>query len=281
MRFWAAQDGWNALEAANASHLVANPTILQDLLEASQARGRPPQGLRLGLSGGGPVPAALKRAWRDTLQLPLVESFGQSELGGFVALGYPELEYDNTKLQRVGPPLPDKEVSITTPQGTPLPANQVGQITLRGGCMWGYWGKEEATAKAIHAGYLHTGDLGLIDEEGFITMRGRESEQFLVNGHAWFSRDIEEGLCLQNGVRQAALVGVAHPPTDRALPLAYITLEPGYSPEHMDLEQTKHGLQALLLRDVSFLQIRIIEDFPMTPTGKIAKSTLSELARQT
>ncbi|MBT0570396.1 acyl--CoA ligase [Curvibacter sp. CHRR-16] len=279
MRFWTAESGWEALDLANASHLVGNPTILQDILEASAIRGCPPRNLRLGLSGGGPVPVALKRAWRDTLKLPLVESFGQSELGGFMALGYPELEPNDSKLQRVGPPLPDKEVRITSPQGTPLAPNQVGQITLTGGFMWGYWGKEEATAKALHSGSLHTGDLGLMDEEGFITMRGRESEQFVVNEQTWFSRDIEEGLCLQDGVRQAALVNAATTASERCMPMAYITLKPGFSKETFDLEQTKLRLQTLLSRDIGFLQISVMDEFPMTPTGKIAKSTLSELAR--
>ena len=92
--------------------LVGNPPLLEEVLTESRARGRSPGRLRFVLSGGGPVPPTLKMAWRDELKIPLVESYGQSELGGFVALGFPELEPDDDKLMRIGPPLPDKEVRV-------------------------------------------------------------------------------------------------------------------------------------------------------------------------
>jgi long-chain acyl-CoA synthetase len=101
---WTQAGGWAALDKTNASLLVANPTLLREVLVESRARGRVPGRLRAGLSGGGPVPPTLKRAWRDELKLPLIESFGQSELGGFMALGFPELvEDDACSPRRSGP----------------------------------------------------------------------------------------------------------------------------------------------------------------------------------
>ena len=125
-----------------------------------------PGRLRVGLSGGGPVPPSLKSAWREELKLPLVESFGQSELGGFMALGFPELESDDALLGRVGPALPDKEVRIVDANRSPLPPGHIGEIELRGGFMVGYWGGPEKTQEAIGSGWLRTGDLGLMDSEG-------------------------------------------------------------------------------------------------------------------
>ena len=100
---WTQATGWDALERTGATVFVGNPVVLTELLEESQARGRLPSPLRFGLSGGGPVPPTLRKAFRDVLKLPLVESFGQSEIGGFFALGFPELEPDDNKLVRVGP----------------------------------------------------------------------------------------------------------------------------------------------------------------------------------
>jgi acyl-coenzyme A synthetase/AMP-(fatty) acid ligase len=134
---WTQQSGYDALDAADASLFIGNPTVLQEVLAESRLRGRTPGRLRLGLSGGGPVPPTLKKSWRDELHLPLVESFGQSELGGFMALGLPVLEPDNSKLLRVGPPLPDKEVRIVGADNRELPPGEIGEIVLRGGFMWG------------------------------------------------------------------------------------------------------------------------------------------------
>ena len=281
MRFWTQPAGWDALDKAKASILVGNPTVLQEIQRESVERGRSPEGLRMGLSGGAPVPVSLKKAWRDSLKLPLVESFGQSELGGFMALGFPELEQDETKLARVGPPLPDKELWISGPVGERLGPGATGAIVLRGGCMWGYWGNPAATANAIRGdggAELHTGDLGFVDRDGFVTMRGRRSELLVVNQVTWYPRDVEEALCRQPGVRQAALVGFA----DQALgsrPHAFITLDQPSETNAIDLVQLKATIRHELVYDLDPLEISVIEAFPMTPTGKIAKSEIT-LARQ-
>jgi len=273
---WTPSAGWEAMDACGATQLVGNPTLLQDVLEQSVQRGRAPKGLRLGLSGGGPVPNTLKKAWRDQLGLPLVESFGQSELGGFMALGYPELEFDDAKLGRVGPPLPDKEVWIAGPQGQRLPCQQVGEIILRGGFMRGYWNKPEATASTIGGAggdLLQTGDLGCMDADGFITMRGRRSEVFLVNGQTWFARDVEESLCNQPGIRQAAMVGIP----DAVLgtqPIAFVTLLDDQAATPINLSAVKQQLEAALGTDLGALRIEVVQALPMTPTGKIAKAEL-------
>lgn len=270
---WTQQTGYDAIEAANASLFIANPTLLQEVLAESRLRGRPPGRLRLGLSGGGPVPPTLKKAWRDDLKLPLVESFGQSELGGFMALGLPELEPDDAKLMRVGPPLPDKDVRIVNADDTEAPAGEIGQIVLRGGFMWGYWGKPEKTEEATRGGWLRTGDLGVMDSDGYITMRGRRSELICVAGVDWFPRDVEEALAVLPGVRQAALVGLP----DAALgakPVAVLTLDGPFDPA-----AAKAQIAAALPYDLTPLEFRIRDSLPMTPTGKIAKSDLAaELA---
>ena len=222
---WTQQSGWDAMDATGATAFAANPTLLSEVLVELRKRGRIPGRLRYGMSGGGPVPAALKKAWRDELHLPLVESYGQSELGGFVGLGYPDLEPDR-RLGAVGPPLPDKEVRIFDADGQELPIGQVGEVCLRGGFMKGYWGRPEKTAEALRGGWLHTGDAGIMDQEGYVTMRGRFSELINVGNVTWFPRDIEDALCELAGVLQASVIGLP----DEALgtrPIGCITVAPG------------------------------------------------------
>jgi long-chain acyl-CoA synthetase len=268
---WAQTNCWAALEATHASLLVANPTLLAQVLLESRARGRVPGRLRIGLSGGGPVPPTLKKSWRDELRVPLVESFGQSELGGFMALGFPELVSDDALLSRVGPALPDKEVRIVDSNRKPLSPGRIGEIELRGGFMTGYWARPQQTAQAIGTGWLRTGDLGFIDCDGFITMRGRRSELIETDGVLWFPRDVEEALCQIDGVAQAALVGVADAAHGQR-PHAFITLSSGVS---LSPEFLKAAIAGKVSYDLSPLQVSVVADLPMTPTGKIAKGELA------
>jgi acyl-CoA synthetase (AMP-forming)/AMP-acid ligase II len=268
---WTQVSGWAALDKTNASLAIGNPTLLGQVLAESRLHGRVPGRLRAALSGGGPVPPTLKKSWRDELKLPLIESFGQSELGGFMALGFPELVGDDTLLGRVGPALPDKEVRIVDAHRVPLPPGRIGEIELRGGFMAGYWGKPDKTAETIGTGWLRTGDLGLIDRDGFITMRGRRSELIETNGVLWFPRDVEEAFCAIEGVAQAALIGIPHATLGQC-PHAFVMLLPGAALEPAAL---KSAIAGSVGYDIAPMVVSIVEDLPMTPTGKIAKGELA------
>lgn len=262
---WTQAPGWEAIDAAGASLFVGNPTLLEEILAESRIRERPPGRLRFVLSGGGPVPPTLKMAWRDELKIPLVESYGQSELGGFVGLGYPELEPDDSKLMRVGPPLPDKEVVAFDLDDRPQPPGGIGEISLRGGFMAGYWNNPDKTAAATRAGWLRTGDIGIVDSDGYVTMRGRRSELIEVAGRTWFPRDVEEALCRVPGVRQAALIAAPGP-------RAFVTLDAGSA---LDGAALKAAILNATPYDLTPLIVDVVADLPMTPTGKISKADLT------
>ena len=206
MAHWRACTGFAALAGTKATVFVANPPFLTDVLEQSRKQGGPPEHLRMVVSGGGPVPPALKGAWRDELGLPLVESYGQSELGGFVALGRPVLPSD-ADIGAIGRALPDKEVRILDDHDRELPTGQVGEICLRGGFMTEYWDRPDKTRETLRNGWLHTGDVGAMSPDGLITLRGRTAELLRVDGETWFPRDVEEALMSVEGVREAASSG--------------------------------------------------------------------------
>ena len=188
---------------------------------------RAPSRLRLGLSGGGPVPPDLKHAWRDRLGLPLCESYGQSELGGFVGLWAPD------------DPVTDGTRVVVRPaaagQGGPRPRRR-----RRGGSArrhrrdlpaWRVHGADTGTGRRRRTrrsadGWLHTGDVGVMDAEGYVFMRGRLSERLLVDGEHWYPRDVEEVLLSHDAVRDAALIGVPDGQGGHR-PLAFVTLHPG------------------------------------------------------
>jgi acyl-CoA synthetase (AMP-forming)/AMP-acid ligase II len=272
MGHWTGTTGWSAIDEAGATFLVGNPPVLENLLAESRQRGRMPGHLRFALSGGGPVPPTLKQAWRDEFAVPLVESYGQSELGGFFALGFPEIERADDRLVKIGPSLPDRETRVLASDGSAAPTGVTGEIALvDGGFMAGYWGMPDKTAEATRKGILWSGDLGMMDRDGFITMRGRRSELVHVAGHDWFPRDIEEALARQPGIRLAALVGVS----DGSLgmrPIAFAVPASGVTP---DSEALKATLRAEVPFDLDPLEIRFVDALPLTPTGKIAKADLA------
>jgi acyl-coenzyme A synthetase/AMP-(fatty) acid ligase len=270
---WTQPTGWDAIDRTQATFLVGNPTLLDEVLRESDSRGRNPGRLRLALTGGAPMPPTLKAAWRDRLRLPIVESYGQSELGGFVALGYPELVPNDADLLRIGPPPPDKEVQVFGPNDEPLAIGEVGDIVLRGGFMWGYWGNPDKTKEATRGGWLRTGDLGFIDEDGYLTLRSRRVELIMVDGVAWYPRDIEEALCEAPGVRQAALIGLGDGAHDQK-PVVFLTMTEGAA---FDGDALKNALAARVAYNLSPLSIRLIDALPMTPTGKISKGDLKAM----
>ena len=272
MSKWEPEKGWVTLEELGATILAANPTILRDVLDESRQRGRAPAGLRLGVSGGAPVPPELKLAWRDELGLTLAESYGQSELGGFVGLGAPDPVPDD-KVLACGRPLPDKEVRILDDEGNELPLGTIGEVCLRGGFMSGYWKLPEKTAETLRGGWLHTGDVGYMDADQFVYMRGRLSERLRVVGEYWYPRDVEEALMRHPGIREAALIGL---PDDELghRPVACVTLQGG----PIDSEDVVRFAERELGRDLAYVAVRVIEAMPMTPTGKISKAQLLDAA---
>ncbi len=257
--------GWNDVARVGATVVAANPVVLTDLLAASRERGRAPAGLRLGLSGGGPVPPLLKRAWRDELGVTLAESFGQSELGGFFGLGGADPLPDRL-LDACGPPLPDKEVRIFDEHDQDVAVGELGEIVLRGGFMVGYWRRPEKTAETLRGGWLHSGDVGFLDRDGYLHMRGRLSERLTVAGEHCYPRDVEEALLRHPAVTAAAVIGVPDSELGQR-PVAYVTVVGTVA---------EADLVAVVTDAPSGLEVRIVESLPMTPTGKISKAQLRD-----
>ncbi|MGA1828965.1 class I adenylate-forming enzyme family protein [Microbacterium sp.] len=277
MKDWSPEKGYAAIVDRGITLVAANPIMLTEVYE--QAMADPDRAVRLklraGVSGGGSVAPQLRAAWTRDLGVALVESYGQSELGGFVALGFPEPRAAHDLSQRVGPPLPDKEVRILDDADEPLPIGDVGEICLRGpfdgkGFMLGYWGRPGKTAETLRNGWLHTGDLGVVDADGWITLRGRVSETIAHGGQRWFPRDIEESLLVLPEVSLAALVG---PVRDGVrVPVAVVALVDG---TEFDAEAARAHLAHTTAYDVSMLEFAAVDELPMTPTGKIAKAQIA------
>ena len=267
---------WNpylALDIINQKEvtvLVGNPIILKDLLDAAMNDGRICSSLRMVLSGGGPVYKSLKESYQKYFKIPLVESCGQSEIGGFFGLGYPKMLYDK-KISAVGPPLPDKEVKIVDENDKEVPIGEPGEIILKGGFMLGYWQRPEETADRLRNGWLHAGDAAKMDENRYIYVFGRINQRIKSGKVNIYPRMLEESMSHNPSIRQVAVIGVPDKELGE-IPKAYVSLYPESrvtEDELMDYFRKKLG-------EHSPKAIEIVDQMPMTPTGKISKRELKE-----
>jgi len=135
------------------------------------------------------------------------------------------------------------------------------------------FGKPEKTAETLRGGWLHSGDAGVMDRNGYLTVRGRFAELITVTGRTWFPRDVEEALCAQPNVKEAALVALPDAKLGQR-PVAYVTLTDGAA----DLDKLKAAIAPLVPYDLTAMTVKSLAAFPMTPTGKIAKAQLRESA---
>ncbi|MBN1658091.1 MAG: acyl--CoA ligase [Anaerolineae bacterium] len=271
---WDAAMAWDEMEARGVTMVAGNPLLFADLLGVCRKRERKPRSLRMLLSGGAPVPPEMKRAFVDDLGVFVVESYGLSELGGFCGMGYPRREPEQ-RMFAIGPTLPDREVRIVDAEDREVPIGQPGQILIRPGVMLGYWNMPDRTADVLRGGWLHTGDMGMMDREGYISMLGRWSERIVRDSQVVFPRPMEESLLRHAAVRYACVIGSPDPVRGQ-VPKAIVELHASSSATAQEL--LEHCRTDLGI-DSSPELLEIIRVMPMTPTGKIGRADLQARER--
>ena len=179
------------------------------------------------------------------------------------------------KLLSVGRPLWGVEVRTVDDDDRPLPAgqNHIGEVVVRGyNVMKAYFGMPEATAEALKGGWLHTGDLGYLDEDGYLFIVDRKKELIIRGGYNVYPREVEEVLYAHPAVNEAAVVGV---PDDRLGEevRAVVSLNAGHQLSSDELI----GYCRERMANYKYpRQVRILDELPKGPTGKILKSALKE-----
>jgi acyl-CoA synthetase (AMP-forming)/AMP-acid ligase II len=225
------------------------------------------------LSGGSAGVGRIREKW-EALGVTFVETYGMSELGGAVALGYPR-RFDSKpvkpfgKIPAIGPFLPGKEVKTADEQEKEVPPGVPGEIILRGGVMWGYWKMPRETAKTTRGGWLHTSDIGLIDELDNVYWLARKTDVIETASGAIYPRVIEEALFAHPSVRQACVVGLQE--GEHEVPAGFVILFAG---EKVSDDQLLDHCRSTLDRAFWPSKIVIKGSLPMTPTGKINKKEL-------
>jgi long-chain acyl-CoA synthetase len=227
--------------------------------------------LRLAISGAAPLPRETIDVFERKFRFPLLEGYGLSEASPVVSFNPIR---GVRKAGSVGLPLPEIEVQIFDDAGHALGPEQVGEIVVRGpNIMQGYYNQPDETEATLRNGWLHTGDMGKKDDDGYIYIVDRRKEMLLVRGMNVYPREIEEVLYTFPGVREAAVI--ARPDEKRGeAPVAFVSPADGaelHAPVLMRFCRER-------LADYKIpRKIHIVEALPRTATGKIAKVELRKM----
>jgi len=228
--------------------------------------------LRLVVCGAAPMPAELIARVEGTLGVVLVEGYGLSE-GSCASTLNP---YDGVrKPGTVGLPLAGQEVRVVDQLGRPLPRGERGEVVIRGAnVMRGYLNRPEDTARTIVDGWLHTGDVGIFDEDGYLRIVDRIKDMIIRGGENIYPKEIETALYAHEGVLEAAVVGRPDDILGEVV-VAYVAQRPG---TEVTVEEL-HGLCAgRLAKYKRPAQIEVLAELPKNAVGKIDKPALRALA---
>ena len=255
----------NLIEEQQISCFVAIPSMYRVL--AGTEGDLDIGSLRFPISGGEPLPVAVAEAFQKRFGVEIFEGYGQTEAAPVVSMNVP----GGRKLGTVGRALPNVEMAIWNDKNEVIPSGEVGEIMVRGAnVMEGYKGLPEETAKTITDGWLHTGDLGRMDEEGFVTITGRQKELIISAGENIYPREVEEAIVQHAQVKEVAVIGVADDVRGE-VPKAFVITTEGASVDQKELRSFCKDL----LAGYKFPKVvEFVEDLPRTPTGKVLKRLL-------
>ena len=261
---------WDLVERVRPTFFSAVPTIYAMLTGLPADVEPDTSSLRYAVCGAAPMPAAAIHDFEARYGVPIVEGYGQSE-GTVVTTANPVSGL--RKPGTVGLPLPGQEVRVVGYDDEPLPPGQAGEVTVRGpNVMRGYLGNPGETARTLRRGWLHTGDVGRFDDDGYLVLVDRVKDMIIRGGENIYPKEIEDALYAHPSVFEAAVVGRPDPLFGEE-PVAFVVLRPGLAAEPDELiEHSTNLLAKFKVPRAVFIETSL----PKTPIGKIAKPALRE-----
>ncbi len=268
-----AQTFWGHVERHRPTFFSAVPTIYA-MLDALDPRVEPDtSALRFVVCGAAPMSAELIHRFEARYDVPVIEGYGLSE--GTVASVVNPLAGPR-KPGTVGIPLPGQSVWVVDPDGRRLPPGEAGEVVITGpNVMRGYLGRPEETARTIREGWLHTGDVGRFDEDGYLSIVERIKEMIIRGGENIYPKEIENALYTHPAVLEAAVVG-APDEVFGEQPVAFVTTRPGQETTGDELIAHCGGNLAKFKLPRA---VHIVAELPKNAVGKIAKIELKRSLR--
>ena len=262
----------DAMTAERITHWVGVPTMYWTLLKHVREQKVDVSAiaatLRLSVSGGAPMPVELMRDFEETFGVRIIEGYGLSETSPVASFNHLDRP---SKPGTVGQPLFAVDIMIVDDKDDPVETGQPGEIVIRGhNVMKGYYKQPEATAEALRNGWFHTGDIGTLDADGYLTIVDRKKDMILRGGFSVFPRELEEVILTHADVSLVAVVGVPDERLGEEVK-AFVV-------RRQDAELTEDALRDWCKAQfAAYKYPRLIEfrtELPTGPTGKILKREL-------
>ena len=243
------------------------PAIYQALLSVDKFEKKLVPKLRVCPGGGAPFPMAVHKIWQDRIGVPIYEGYGMTEIAP-ISVNTVE---KGTKLGSVGKAVPDTTIEVVDIETGKqvLSAGETGEIRVKGPhMMLEYVGNAEETTQTIKDGFIYTGDIGVIDNNGFLSITDRKKDVIFVKGFNVFPREIEEQLM---SIKKVTSVCVVSKQDERSgeTPVAFITLK-----SQLDVSQLKKHCEETLLPYKIPSEFIVLESLPLTPAKKIDRAAL-------
>jgi long-chain acyl-CoA synthetase len=229
-------------------------------------------GIRYSFSAAAPLSIEIERQWEQKFGAPIFQGYGLSETSPFAAYNH----LDRHRPGSIGTPIEGVDMKIVDPlTGRDLPAGVGGEIVVRGhNVMLGYWNRPDDTARVIRDGWLHTGDIGTVDGDGYFQIQDRLDDMIISGGVNIYPTEVDHVLCAHPGVADAAAYGAQHSFLGEQV-WADIVLRPGWSLSEAEIR----AFCGQRLAEVKVpAALHFVPEIPKGPTGKILRRLLRERA---
>jgi fatty-acyl-CoA synthase len=265
-----AQDILTAAVHEQATFLFCVPTVWRRITRALDEHPVNLAALRMCVSSSDTIPRELLHAIKKHVSAPVIQLYGLTEAG--VITHFLRPEHHEAKLGSVGRPHPLVDVRIVDADGADVPPGQVGEIVMKGPTlMLGYWDMPEKTAETIRDGWLHSGDLGRVDDDGFLYLMGRMKDLIISGGENIYPAEIERVLREHPGVRDVAVVGIPDPEWSESVLAVVVPAEDVPLTEADVVDFVRDRLAGF--KKPRF--VRFVDTLPVTSaTGKVQKAEL-------
>ncbi|MEE8169487.1 MAG: AMP-binding protein, partial [Phycisphaerae bacterium] len=260
-----------AIRDQRSSVLMAISSMYAALLRVKSACADDVKSLVYPMSGGEALPDQVFRAFKERFDIEILQGYGMTETSPVISLNTPW----EHRAGSIGRPIPNVAVQVRDDDGAPAPTGGTGELWVRGpGVMQGYFNNPvETAAVKMPDGWLKTGDMGRVDDDGYVWITGRKKEMIIVGGENVYPREIENVLADHPAVAEAAAIG-RQDATRGETVVAFVTCKQDASVSDVELREFCRGKLAgykiprrVIVRD----------DLPRGPTGKILKRKLNEL----
>ena len=265
-----------AIENYPITWITGVNTLFNGLLNEEWFAAYPPPKLRAAIAGGTALHEAVATRWRVMTGTQIAAGYGLTETSPLVTFNPLD---DRARPDSIGMPVPGCDVMIVDGDGKPAPVGEPGELIVRGPqVMLGYWQRPEETAATLQSGWLSTGDVAVMDADGFLRIVDRKKDLVLVSGFNVYPNEVEEVLAKMEAVLEAAVIAIPDAKTGEAV-RAYIVRNPDFAGELSEEELRRHCRQ--WLADYKVPKSIVFRDsLPKSPIGKILRKDLKVEVRR-